>query len=180
MGPPWTPDGEGNPTDTAAYFLCANRNKRSVTIDFTRPEGQELVHRLAARSDILIENFKVGGLAAYGLDWESMHARHPRLIYCSITGFGQTGPYAPRAGYDFLIQGMGGLMSITGRAEGEQGAGPQKVGVALTDVLTGLYATTAILAALAHRERTGEGQRIDIALAGRAGRRPGQPDPSTT
>ena len=163
-GPPWTPDGEGNPTDTAAYFLCANRNKRSVTIDFTRPEGQELVQRLAARSDILIENFKVGGLAAYGLDWESMHARHPRLIYCSITGFGQTGPYAPRAGYDFLIQGMGGLMSITGRAEGEQGAGPQKVGVALTDVLTGLYATTAILAALAHRERTGEGQRIDLAL----------------
>ena len=163
-GPPWTPDGDGNPTEDAAYFLCANRNKRSVTIDFTRREGQDLVHRLAARADILIENFKVGGLAAYGLDWESMHARHPRLIYCSITGFGQTGPYAPRAGYDFLIQGMGGLMSITGRRDGEAGAGPQKVGVALTDVLTGLYATTGILAALAHRDRTGEGQRVDVAL----------------
>ncbi|MGI4950830.1 MAG: CaiB/BaiF CoA transferase family protein [Janthinobacterium lividum] len=163
-GPPWTPDADGAPTANAAYFLCTNRNKRSVTIDFTRPEGQALIHRLAAQSDVLIENFKVGGLAAYGLDWDSMHARHPRLIYCSITGFGQTGPYAPRAGYDFLMQGMGGLMSITGRPDGEPGAGPQKVGVALTDVLTGLYATTGILAALAHRERTGEGQRIDIAL----------------
>ena len=163
-GPPWTPDADGKATNDAAYFLCANRNKRSVTIDFTRPEGQALIHRLAARADILLENFKVGGLKAYGLDWDSMHARHPRLIYCSITGFGQTGPYAPRAGYDFLIQGMGGLMSITGRRDGEEGAGPQKVGVALTDVLTGLYATTGILAALAHRERTGEGQRIDVAL----------------
>ena len=163
-GPPWTPGADGAPTGDAAYFLCANRNKRSITVDFTKAEGQELLHRLAAQSDILIENFKVGGLAPYRLDWETMHAVNPRLIYCSITGFGQTGPYAPRAGYDFLIQGMGGLMSITGRPDGEAGAGPQKVGVALTDVLTGLYATTAILAALAHRERTGEGQRIDLAL----------------
>lgn len=162
-GPPWTPDAAGNPTRDAAYFLCANRNKRSVTIDFTQPEGQDLIHRLAATSDVVIENFKVGGLEPYRLDYDSLRAINPRLIYCSITGFGQTGPYAPRAGYDFLIQGMGGLMSITGAADGA-GAGPQKVGVALTDVLTGLYATTAILAALAHRERTGEGQHIDLAL----------------
>ena len=163
-GPPWTPGEDGAATADAAYFLCANRNKRSITVDFTRPEGQALIHKLAARSDILIENFKVGGLAPYHLDWETMHALNPRLIYCSITGFGQTGPYAPRAGYDFLMQGMGGLMSITGIPDGNPGAGPQKVGVALTDVLTGLYATTAILAALAHRDRTGEGQRIDLAL----------------
>ena len=163
-GPPWTPDHAGEDTRDAAYFLCANRNKRSVTVDFTRPEGQDLLHRLAAGSDILIENFKVGGLKRYNLDYEAMKAINPRLIYCSITGFGQTGPYAPRAGYDFLIQGMGGLMSITGRKDGEPGEGPQKVGVALTDVLTGLYATTAILAALAHRDRTNEGQHIDLAL----------------
>ena len=163
-GPPWTPDAEGNPTTDAAYFLCANRNKRSITVDFTRPEGQDLLHRLAATSDILIENFKVGGLKPYRLDYTTLHALNPRLIYCSITGFGQTGPYASRPGYDFLIQGMGGLMSITGRADGEPGAGPQKVGVALTDVLTGLYATTAILAALAHRDKTGECQHIDLAL----------------
>jgi crotonobetainyl-CoA:carnitine CoA-transferase CaiB-like acyl-CoA transferase len=163
-GPPWTPGADGEDTGDAAYFLCANRNKRSVTVDFTRPEGQDLIHRLAAGSDILLENFKVGGLKQYRLDYDTLKAINPRLIYCSITGFGQTGPYAPRAGYDFLIQGMGGLMSITGRKDGEPGEGPQKVGVALTDVLTGLYATTAILAALAHRERTGEGQHIDLAL----------------
>ena len=163
-GPPWAPDAEGAPTRDAAYYLCTNRNKRSVTADITRPEGQEIVRRLAARSDVVIENFKVGGLAAYGLDQACLRAANPRLIYCSITGFGQTGPYAARAGYDFLIQGMGGLMSITGRRDDEPGAGPQKVGVALTDVLTGLYATTAILAALQHRDRTGEGQYIDVAL----------------
>jgi crotonobetainyl-CoA:carnitine CoA-transferase CaiB-like acyl-CoA transferase len=163
-GPPYARDAEGRDTQDAAYFLCANRNKRSVTIDFTKPEGQRLVQALARQSDVVIENFKVGGLKAYGLDYPSLSADHPGLIYCSITGFGQTGPYAPRAGYDFLIQGMGGLMSITGRRDGEPGAGPQKVGVALTDVLTGLYATTAILAALAHRERTGQGQHIDLAL----------------
>ena len=152
-GPPYLPG-----TADAAYFLCANRNKRSVTIDFTRPEGQALVRRLAAGVDVGLENFKVGGLAQYGLDHASLSAVNPRLITCSITGFGQTGPYAQRAGYDFLMQGMGGLMSVTGRPDGEPGGGPQKVGGALTDVLTGLYATTAILAALAHRDRTGEGR----------------------
>ena len=163
-GPPYAKAADGSDGPDAAYFFCANRNKRSVTIDFTQPEGQQLVRALAADSDVVIENFKLGGLAAYGLDYASLSAAHPGLIYCSITGFGQTGPYAPRAGYDFLIQGMGGLMSITGRRDGEPGAGPQKVGVAVTDVLTGLYATTAILAALAHRERTGQGQHIDLAL----------------
>ncbi len=158
-GPPNLPG-----TDDAAYFLCANRNKRSVEIDFTQPEGQAHVRRLAADSDVVIENFKVGGLAQYGLDHASLSADHPGLITCSITGFGQTGPYAQRAGYDFLMQGMGGLMSVTGRPDGEPGGGPQKVGVALTDVLTGLYATTAILAALIHRDRTGQGQHIDLAL----------------
>ena len=160
-GPPWASDAEGA---DAAYFLCANRNKRSVTVDITQAEGQAIIRALARDSDVLLENFKVGGLAAYGLDYASLRGENPRLIYCSITGFGQTGPYAKRAGYDFLVQGMGGLMSITGRREDEPGAGPQKVGVALTDVLTGLYATTAILAALAHRERTGEGQYIDVSL----------------
>ena len=163
-GPPWAPDGQGAPTNDAAYFLCANRNKRSITVDFTQPEGQDLLHRLAATSDVVIENFKVGGLAPYRLDYPSLRAINPRIVYCSITGFGQTGPYAPRAGYDFLMQGMGGLMSITGVPDGQPGAGPQKVGVALTDVLTGLYATSAILAALAHVDRTGEGQHIDVAL----------------
>ena len=163
-GPPYLKDLEGNDTTDAAYFLCANRNKQSVTVDIATPEGQAIVQALARQSDIVIENFKVGGLAPYRLDYASLSEGHKGLIYCSITGFGQTGPYAPRAGYDFLIQGMGGLMSVTGRRDGEPGAGPQKVGVALTDVLTGLYATTAILAALAHRDRTGEGQHIDIAL----------------
>ncbi len=163
-GPPWLKDDQGRETSEAAYYLCANRNKRSVTVDFTRAEGQTIVRRLAAGADIVIENFKVGGLASYGLDYASLSALNPRLIYCSITGFGQDGPYAARAGYDFLIQGMGGLMSVTGRADGESGAGPQKVGVALTDILTGLHAAVGILAALAHRERTGEGQHIDVAL----------------
>ena len=163
-GPPWLADSEGRPTADAAYYLCANRNKRSLTVDITRTEGQVIVRELAARSDVVLENFKVGGLAAYGLDYASLSGINPRLVYCSITGFGQDGPYAARAGYDFLIQGMGGLMSITGRADDEQGAGPQKVGVALTDILTGLYAGNAILAALAHREKTGQGQHIDLAL----------------
>jgi len=163
-GPPWLADGNGKPTADAAYFLCTNRNKRSMTVDITRPEGQAIVRELAAQADVVLENFKVGGLKAYGLDYASLIALNPKLIYCSITGFGQDGPYAARAGYDFLIQGMGGLMSVTGRAEGEDGAGPQKVGVALTDILTGLYAGNAILAALAHRDRTGQGQHIDLAL----------------
>jgi crotonobetainyl-CoA:carnitine CoA-transferase CaiB-like acyl-CoA transferase len=148
----------------SAYFLCANRNKKSVTADITRPEGQALLRQLAEKSDIVIENYKRGGLKQYGLDYDSLRAINPRLIYCSITGFGHTGPYADRAGYDFLIQAMGGLMSITGAKDGEPGAGPQKVGVALTDILTGLYSTVGILAALAHRHATGEGQCLDMAL----------------
>lgn len=163
-GPPWLADGDGQPTTDAAYFLCTNRNKQSVTVDFTRPEGQALIKQLAVRADVVVENFKVGGLAPYGLDYASLAALNPRLVYCSITGFGQDGPYAPRAGYDFLIQGMGGLMSLTGRPDGEEGEGPQKVGVALTDILTGLYAANAIQAALLHRAASGEGQHIDVAL----------------
>jgi crotonobetainyl-CoA:carnitine CoA-transferase CaiB-like acyl-CoA transferase len=163
-GPPYLEDGEGNDTDIAAYFLCANRNKRSIAIDIACPEGQALVRQLALKSDVFLENYKVGGLRRYGLDYESLKAVNPRLIYCSITGFGQNGPYAQRAGYDFLIQGLGGLMSLSGRPDGEAGAGPMKVGVALTDVMTGLYAANAIQAALIHREKTGEGQYIDISL----------------
>ncbi|MGU1540895.1 CaiB/BaiF CoA transferase family protein [Pseudomonas aeruginosa] len=145
-------------------YLSANRNKKSVTVDFTQPEGQRIVRELAAKADILLENFKVGGLKAYGLDYESLKQVNPKLIYCSITGFGQSGPYAKRAGYDFMIQGLGGLMSLTGRADNEEGAGPVKVGVALTDILTGLYSSTAVLAALAHRDVSGIGQHIDMAL----------------
>lgn len=163
-GPPWLKDEQGAETSVAAYYLCANRNKRSITIDITRPEGQALVRKLAAESDVVLENFKAGGLKQYGLDYDSLKAVNPRLVYCSITGFGQDGPYAPRAGYDFLIQGLGGLMSLTGRPDGEEGGGPMKVGVALTDILTGLYATNAVLAALAWREKSGEGQYIDLAL----------------
>ena len=163
-GPPYIKDAEGSDSREAAYFQSANRNKQSLTLDFTRPEGQRLVRELVAQCDVLLENFKVGGLAAYGLDYESLKAINPRLIYCSITGFGQNGPYARRAGYDFMIQGLGGLMSLTGRPEGEEGAGPMKVGVALTDILTGLYATVGVLAALNQREQSGVGQHIDVAL----------------
>ncbi|SIT37888.1 conserved hypothetical protein [Paraburkholderia piptadeniae] len=163
-GPPWLNDVDGESTGESAYYLCANRNKRSVAIDLSQPDGQRLVRELASKADVLIENFKVGGLSQYGLDYASLKELNPRLIYCSITGFGQTGPYAARAGYDFLIQGMGGLMSVTGRADGTEGEGPLKVGVALTDITTGLYATVAILAALARRERSGAGQHIDLAL----------------
>jgi crotonobetainyl-CoA:carnitine CoA-transferase CaiB-like acyl-CoA transferase len=164
-GPPFLRDiTTGENTSDAAYFLCANRNKKSVTVDFTTPEGQAIVRDLARKADVVLENFKAEGLKAYGLDYESLKAINPRLVYCSITGFGQTGPYASRPGYDFLIQAMGGLMSITGREANEAGAGPQKSGVAVTDLLTGLYATIGILAALTHRERTGVGQHIDVAL----------------
>jgi Predicted acyl-CoA transferases/carnitine dehydratase len=163
-GPPYVTDPQGQPTGESAYYMCTNRNKQSVTVDFTRPEGQQIVRQLAAQCDVLIENFKTGGLAQYGLDYASLSALNPRLVYCSVTGFGQDGPYAQRAGYDFLIQGMGGLMSVTGRSDGEPGGGPMKVGVALTDILTGLYASTAILAALQAREHTGRGQHIDLAL----------------
>ena len=163
-GPPFLRDAQGNDSADAAYYLCANRNKKSITVDFTTPEGQSIVRDLARKSDVVLENFKVGGLAAYGLDYATLRTINPRLIYCSITGFGQTGPYAPRAGYDLLVQAMGGLMSITGRQDDEPGAGPQKAGVAVTDILTGLYAAIGILAALAHRERTGIGQHIDVGL----------------
>jgi len=156
-GPPFI---ESQGEKTAAYFHAANRGKRSITCDFRTAEGQEIVRKLVADADMVIENFKVGGLAKYGLDWESLRKVNPRLIYCSITGFGQDGPYAHRAGYDFIIQGMSGLMSVTGPADGQ----PQKVGVAVTDVFTGVYAATAILAALVQRGRTGEGQQIDMAL----------------
>ena len=156
-GPPFLDAGGET---TAAYFHATNRGKRGVTCDFRTPEGQAAVRHLVAEADVLIENFKVGGLAKYGLDWESLRKVNPRLIYCSITGFGQDGPYAHRAGYDFIIQGMSGLMSVTG----PEGGPPQKVGVAVTDVFTGVYAATAILAALVQRGRTGEGQHIDMAL----------------
>ena len=163
-GPPWLASPEGRPLPESAYFSCANRNKRSLAADLATPEGQALVRRLAEKADVVLENFKVGGLKQYGLDYESLRACNPSLIYCSITGFGQTGPYAQRPGYDFLIQGMGGLMSVTGQADGQPGGGPMKVGVALVDVMTGLHATIAVLAALQHRHATGEGQYIDLAL----------------
>lgn len=163
-GPPFAKGPDGRPTRESAYYLSTNRGKRSVTIDFTHPQGQRLVRDLARRCDVVIENFRVGGLAKYGLDYPSLKAINPGLVYCSITGFGQTGPYRHRPGYDFMIQGMGGLMSFTGEADGRPGAGPMKVGVAVADLFTGLYASIAILGALAHRERTGEGQQIDLAL----------------
>jgi formyl-CoA transferase len=163
-GPPWLKDGDGKDTRESAYFLSVNRNKKSITLDISRPEGQRLARELAARCQVLVENYKVGTLARYGLGYEDLHRTHPGLVYCSVTGFGQTGPYAPRPGYDFIFQGMGGLMSITGERDGQPGAGPQKVGIAITDVLTGMYASVSILAALAHSERTGEGQYIDCAL----------------
>lgn len=159
-GPPFVKDKDGADTRESAYYLCANRNKRSVAVDIATEAGQRLLAGIAAQSDILIENFKVGDLKRRGLDYETLSARHPGLVYCSITGFGQTGPYAPRAGYDFLIQGMGGIMSVTGDAEGQ----PTKVGVGIADVMTGMYATVAILSALRVRDATGKGQHIDLAL----------------
>lgn len=158
-GPPFTKHPDGSPGD-AAYYLAANRNKRSVTIDFAHPEGADLVRRLAPQCQILVENFKTGGLRKYGLDYETLKAINPSLVYCSITGFGQDGPYAKRAGYDYMIQAMGGLMSLTGEPAGE----PMKSAVAVADLFTGMYAVTAILAALRHAERTGEGQHLDISL----------------
>ncbi|HMM55413.1 MAG TPA: CaiB/BaiF CoA-transferase family protein [Candidatus Desulfobacillus sp.] len=163
-GPPWLKDAAGRDTGESAYFLSCNRGKKSVAIDIAQAEGQRLVRELARHCDVLVENFKAGGLAKYGLDWHSLRAINPRLVYCSITGFGQDGPHAARAGYDFIIQGMGGLMSVTGERDGAPGGGPQKVGVAVADLFTGLYAAVAILAALSHRERSGEGQHVDLAL----------------
>src|SRR6266699_5038483 len=156
--------GSGDDTREAAYFLSVNRGKKSVTLDISKPEGQRIARALAAKSDVLIENYKVGGLAKYGLAHEALRRINPRIITCSITGFGQSGPSAHRPGYDFIFQGMGGLMSITGERDGEPGGGPQKVGIAVTDVLAGMYASLAITAAIAHRERTGTGQYIDLAL----------------
>jgi crotonobetainyl-CoA:carnitine CoA-transferase CaiB-like acyl-CoA transferase len=163
-GPPYAPDAEGRATSEAAYYLSANRGKRSVTVDMASPDGQLLLRELAKHCDVVLENFKVGQLKRYGLDYESLKEIKPDIVYCSITGFGQDGPYAHRAGYDFLIQGMGGLMSVTGERDGLPGGGPQKVGVALTDLMTGMYATVAVLAALTHRDRSGEGQYIDMSL----------------
>jgi crotonobetainyl-CoA:carnitine CoA-transferase CaiB-like acyl-CoA transferase len=163
-GPPFMTDRDGNDTDEAAYFLSANRGKKSVTVDITKPAGQDLIRLLAVECDVLLENYKVGGLKKYGLDYDSLIKVNPRLVYCSITGFGQTGPYSPRAGYDFLIQAMGGLMSVTGEAEDKPGGGPQKIGVALSDILTGLYTTIGALAALAYRDKTGRGQHVDMGL----------------
>jgi formyl-CoA transferase len=159
-GPPFLKDGDGQDTVHASYFTACNRNKRSITIDMAQPEGQALIRKMALQSDIVVENFKVGGLAHYGLDYAALKALNPRLIYCSITGFGQDGPYAERAGYDLMVQAMSGMMSITGKPDSE----PMRVGVALTDVFTGVYATSAILAALEVRNRTGQGQQIDMSL----------------
>ena len=167
-GPPFLKDADGNDTNQASYYTACNRNKRSVTIDMATAEGQALIKQMAQGADILVENFKVGGLKQYGLDYESLRALNPRLIYCSVTGFGQDGPYAERAGYDLMIQAMTGMMSITGRPDGEPGGGPLRVGVALTDLFTGVYASTAILAALNVRDNaatgTGRGQHIDMSL----------------
>jgi len=168
-GPPFLKDRAGADTQEAAYYLGTNRNKRSITVDIARPEGQALIRRIALQSDVFVENYKVGDMARYGLDFASLHALNPRLVYCSITGFGQTGPYRERAGYDYAIQGMGGLMSVTGPsraeiADDQSGGGPQKVGVAVADLFTGMYACTSILAALRHRDLTGIGQAVDMAL----------------
>lgn len=163
-GPPFIKDANGNDSDQASYFTACNRNKRSVTVDMATPDGQALLKQMAAQADIVVENFKTGGLKQYGLDQESLRAANPRLIYCSVTGFGHDGPYAERAGYDLMIQAMTGMMSITGRPDDVPGGGPLRVGVALTDLFTGVYASTAILAALQVRDRTGEGQHIDMAL----------------
>ena len=163
-GPPFLKDAQGQETSEAAYYLAINRNKRSITLDISHPEGQAIIRELVKNCDVVIENYKVGQLKKYGLDYESLKAIKPDLIYCSITGFGQTGPYAHRAGYDFIVQGMGGFMSVTGEREDLPGGGPQKAGVAIADIFTGMYATSAILAALIHRDQTGEGQAIDLAL----------------
>jgi len=163
-GPPYFKDADGNDTAESAYYLSANRGKRSIAVDISKPEGQAVVHRLAEQADIVLENFKVGGLKKYNLDYVSIKATNPSILYCSITGFGQDGPYAKRAGYDFMIQAMGGLMSVTGVPEGEPGAGPQKLGIAISDLATGLYGVIGLLAALHHRTATGEGQHIDMSL----------------
>src|SRR5690242_3738457 len=164
FGPPWVKDASGKDTRDSAYFTSANRGKKSLTLNIAAPEGQAIVRELAAKSDVLIENYKFGDLARYGLGYEQLKSLNPRLVYCSVTGFGQTGPYRERPGYDFMIQGMGGMMSVTGEPDGAPGGGPQRAGVPIADIITGMYATIAICAALASRERTGEGQHLDLAL----------------
>ena len=163
-GPPFLKNSEGQETTESAFYLAINRNKRSITVDISKPEGQEIIKKLVLESDIVIENYKVGQLKKYGLDYESLKVLKKDLIYCSITGFGQTGPYAHRPGYDYIVQGMGGFMSVTGEKEDLPGGGPQKAGVAIADIFTGMYATSAILAAVVHRDRTGIGQYIDLSL----------------
>ena len=163
-GPPFARDTLGRETTETAYFICINRNKRSITVDISQPEGQEIIRQLVKESDVLIENYKVGDLVKYGLDYAALKQIKPDLIYCSITGFGQTGPYANRPGYDYIVQGMGGFMSVTGESEDFPGGSPQKAGVGIADLFTGMYASSAILAAVIHRDRTGEGQYIDMAL----------------
>ncbi len=164
MGPPFVRDQRTGEDADAAYFLAANRGKESVAVDISRPEGQKLIRALAARCDVLVENYKFGGLAKYGLDYATLHAEFPQLIYCSVTGFGQTGPYRQRAGYDYLIQGMGGLMSVTGEPDDRPGGGPQRAGVALADILSGMYAALGIVAALRHRDAGHGGQHLDIGM----------------
>ncbi len=163
-GPPWLRDAAGRETAEAAYYLACNRGKRSIAVDFTQPEGHAIIRELAVQADVVVENFRVGGLAKYGLDYPNLSAINPRLVYCSITGFGQTGPYADRAGYDFIVQGMSGFMSVTGERDDAPGGGPQKAGIAIADLITGMYASTAVLAAIAQREISGRGQYIDTAL----------------
>jgi crotonobetainyl-CoA:carnitine CoA-transferase CaiB-like acyl-CoA transferase len=164
FGPPWIKDGTGKDTAESAYFAAANRGKKSITLDLSKPEGQQIVRDLAERSDVLLENYKFGDLARYGLGYDDLEKINPRLIYCSVTGFGQTGPYRERPGYDFMIQGMGGLMSITGERDDLPGGGPQRVGVPIVDMMTGMYASIAVCAAIAHRAETGVGQHLDLAL----------------
>jgi len=164
FGPPWLKDASGAETSESAYFACANRGKKSITVNLSAPEGQRIVRELAAQSDVLLENYKFGDLARYGLGYDDLKKINPRLIYCSVTGFGQTGPYRDRPGYDFMIQGMGGLMSITGERDALPGGGPQKAGIPIADIMTGMYATIAVCAALAHRAETGVGQHLDLAL----------------
>ncbi|MBY0573675.1 MAG: CoA transferase [Undibacterium sp.] len=163
-GPPYLQDQDGENTTEAAYYLAANRGKFAITVDIASSEGQDIIRQLVQQSDVVLENYKLGQLKKYGLDYESLKQLKPDLVYCSITGFGQTGPYAARAGYDFIIQGMGGLMSLTGERDELPGGGPQKAGVAVADLMTGMYATIAVMAALTHRDKTGEGQYLDLAL----------------
>src|SRR5213595_1914072 len=164
FGPPWLKDKDGRDTQDSAYYTSANRGKKSITIDISAPEGQAIARELAKKSDVLLENYKYGDLARYGLGYDDLKALNPRLVYCSVTGFGQTGPYRERPGYDFMIQGMGGMMSVTGEPDDAPGGGPQRAGVPIADIITGMYASIAICAALAHRERSGKGQHLDLAL----------------